>query len=245
VNFQGQFRTTENGVCVNRANPRDPETGRPIPVDDPPLSCFVDLTCTLSLSNIDEAGTPGAANASSVCLVNGQCADDAADGSSFAGDACTNYTYREDCGLDATGDSIACNTQFNVELNGRPSESVFLQNHPYNFNSLPPLEPRLFEYEFEVPAEFADKELVISARIMNRHFPMRFLRNLIGTQVVEPPLVIEAQGDPDDPEDCNNTRQIDIDCFVRPVTVLGNAEPGGFIPEEQFTRTRTFEVVSP
>lgn len=233
VNFQNQFRTTANGVCVDLDDPRD-VNGRPLPLNDPPLSCFLDLTCTLSV-----------AGANSGCLINGQCADDAADGSSFTGDACTNYTYREDCGLDAANDSIACNLQLNLELNGRPSESVFIQNHPYNFNSLPPLEPRLFEYEFEVPAEFADKELVISARIMNRHFPMRFLRNLIGTQVVEPPLIIEAQGDPSNPDDCGVGRQIDIDCFVRPLSILGNAEPGGFVPEEQFTRTRTFPVVSP
>ncbi len=236
VNFQNQFRSSANGVCVDLSNPRDAE-GVPIPADDPPLTCFIDLTCTLSGS--------GAGNANTGCLVNGQCAEDAADGSSFAGDACTNYTYRGDCGDDASGDPIACNTQFNLELNGRPSESVFIQNHPYNFNSLPPFEPRVFEYEFEVPAEFADKELVISARIMNRNFPMRFLRNLIGTQVVDPPLIVEARGDPDNPDDCGNTRQIDIDCFVRPLSILGNAEPGGFVPEQQFTRTRTFPVASP
>jgi hypothetical protein len=235
VNFQNQFRTTANGVCVDLANPRNAD-GAPIPAGgNPPVSCFLDLTCTLT----------GLPNADVGCLINGQCAEDATDGSSFAGDQCTNYTYRDDCGDDADGIPISCNTQFNLELNGRPSESVFIQNHPYNFNSLAPLEPRVFEYEFEVPAEFADKELVISARIMNRQFPMRFLRNLIGTQVVEPPLIVEAQGNPDDPSDCNNTRQIDIDCFVRPLSVLGNAEPGGFVPDEQFTRTRTFSVVSP
>lgn len=232
VNFQNQFRTTANGVCVDLANPRDAE-GTPIPLDENnPIECFLDLTCTL-------AGQP---NANVGCLVNGQCAENAADGSSFAGDPCTNYTYRDDCGDDAAGDPISCNAQFNLELNGRPSESVFLQNHPYNFNSLPPLEPRLFEYEFEVPAEYAGEELVISARIMNRHFPMRFLRNLVGTQTVNPPLIVEAQGDPDNPAECNNTRQIDIDCFVRPVTTLGNAEPGGFVPAQQFTRTKTFPV---
>ena len=30
----------------------------------------------------------------------------------------------------------------------------------------------------------------------------------------------EAQGDPDDPNDCDEARQIDIDCFVDPVTTL-------------------------
>ena len=234
VNFQNQFRTTANGVCVDLDNPRTAQ-GRPIPSTDPPTSCFLDLTCTLN----------GQLNGNVGCLVPGQCAADSADGMHFAGDACTNYTYREDCGLDAVDISISCNTQFNLELNGRPSESVFIQNHPFNFNSLPPLEPRLFEYEFEVPAEFAGKDLVISARIMNRHFPMRFLRNLVGTQTVRPPLIVEAQGDPDDPDQCNNARQIDIDCYVRPVTTLGNAEPGGFVPAQQFTRTRTFPVVSP
>jgi hypothetical protein len=74
---------------------------------------------------------------------------------------------------------------------------------------------------------------------------MRFLRNLVGTQNVDPPLIVEAQGDASDPDQCNNTRQIDIDCFVDPVTTLGNAEPGGFIPEQQFLRTRTFTVASP
>ena len=122
---------------------------------------------------------------------------------------------------------------------------MFIQNHPHNFNSLAPLQPRVFEYEFEMPPEFADKDFVISARIMNRHFPMRFLRNLIGTQVVTPPLIIEAQGNPNNADECDATRQIDIDCFVDPVATLGNAEPGGYVPDEQFTRTRTFSVVSP
>ena len=39
--------------------------------------------------------------------------------------------------------------------------------------------------------------------------------------------------------------QIDIDCFVSPVTTFGNAEPGGYVPAEQFLRTRTFMVESP
>ena len=236
VNFQNQFRQTENGVCVDLSNPRDAE-GHPIPilVGGQPVACFLDLTCTLA----------GLDNATTGCLIIGQCAEDAADLSSLAGDACTNYTYANDCGTNASGDTIACNVEFNLELNGRPSESVFIQNHPYNFNSLPPLQPRVFEYEFEIPPEFAGKDLVIAARIQNRHFPMRFLRNLIGTQVVDPPLIVEAQGDPDNPGECDNARQIDIDCFVEPVTVLGNAEPGGFVPDQQFTRTRTFSVVAP
>jgi hypothetical protein len=239
VNFQGQFRTTANGVCVDLADPREADgSPKALLVNSDPVSCFLDLTCTLS-------GLADSAAQSVGCLVNGQCVDDAADGSSFAGDPCTNYTYRDDCGDDAAGIPISCNTQLNLELNGRPSESVFVQNHPYNFNSLPPLEPRVFEYEFEIPPEFAGKELVISARILNRQFPMRFLRNLIGTQTVNPPLIVEAQGDPNDPNDCNNTRQIDIDCFVKPLSVLGNAEPGGFIPDQQFTRTRTFPIVAP
>jgi hypothetical protein len=234
VNFQNQFRQTENGVCVDLANPRDAQ-GHPIPSTNPPIACFLDLTCTLN----------GLPNATTGCLINGQCAEDAADLSSLAGDPCTNYTYADDCGTNAAGDTIACNVEFNLELNGRPSESVFIQNHPYNFNSLAPLQPRVFEYEFEMPPEFADKDFVIAARIQNRHFPMRFLRNLVGTQNVDPPLIVEAQGDASDPDQCNNTRQIDIDCFVDPVTTLGNAEPGGFIPEQQFLRTRTFTVASP
>ena len=236
VNFQNQFRQTENGVCVNLATPRDGSL-HPIPilVGGQPIACFLDLTCTLN----------GLDNATTGCLVIGQCAEDSATTPSLAGDSCTNFTYADDCGRTAGGDTIACNVEFNLELNGRPSESVFIQNHPHNFNSLAPLQPRVFEYEFEMPPEFADKEFVIAARIMNRHFPMRFLRNLIGTQVVEPPLIVEAQGDPNNPDDCNGTRQIDIDCFVDPVTTLGNAEPGGFVPDEQFTRTRTFDVEVP
>jgi hypothetical protein len=237
VNFQNQFRQTSNGVCVDRNNPRD-ASGHPIPILDAgtgePVSCFLDLTCTLN-----------GLGSNPVCLINGQCAEDAADIPSQAGNPCTNYTYESDCGHNAAGDTIACNVELNLELNGKPSESVFIQNHPFNFNSLPPLQPRVFEYEFEVPPDFADKDLVIAARIQNRHFPMRFLRNLIGTQVVEPPLVVEAQGDPSNPNECNNTRQIDIDCFVDPVTTFGNAEPGGFVPDQQFLRTRTFTVESP
>lgn len=238
VNFQNQFRQTENGVCVNLDNPVD-GSNHPIPSTTPPTACFLDLTCTLN----------GLPNATTGCLIIGQCAEDESPSvpgvSSMAGDSCTNFTYADDCGRNAGGDTIACNVEFNLELNGRPSESVFVQNHPHNFNSLAPLQPRVFEYEFEMPPEFADKDFVIAARIMNRHFPMRFLRNLIGTQVVTPPLIVEAQGDPDDPNDCDETRQIDIDCFVDPVTTLGNAEPGGFVPDEQFTRTRTFRLESP
>ena len=95
------------------------------------------------------------------------------------------------------------------------------------------------------PPELAGEELVVSARIMNRHFPMRFLRNLIGTQVVDPPLLVEAGGDPDDPNDCNDPRTIDIDCFVRPVATLGNAERGGFVPALQRPRTLQLTVETP
>ncbi|MBC8188293.1 MAG: hypothetical protein H8E78_08845 [Proteobacteria bacterium] len=236
VNFQNQFRQTENGVCVDLATPTD-AAGHPIPilVGGQPIACFLDLTCTLNLLP----------NATTGCLIIGQCAEDSAISPSMAGDACTNFTYADDCGRTAGGDTIPCNVEFNLEMKGRPSGSGFIPNHPLNFNSLAPLQPRVFEYEFEMPPEFADKDFVISARIQNRHFPMRFLRNLIGTQVVEPPLIVEAQGDPSDPDDCNGARQIDIDCFVDPVTTLGNAEPGGFVPDEQFLRTRTFSVVSP
>ncbi|MFP6656348.1 MAG: hypothetical protein VCB25_12035, partial [Myxococcota bacterium] len=184
VNFQNQFRQTENGVCVDLGSPRDAE-GHPDPiiVDGQPIACLLDLTCTLN----------GLDNATTGCLVIGQCAEDSViPPGSRAGDACTNFTYADDCGSTATGDTIACNVELNLELNGRPSESVFIQNHPHNFNSLAPLQPRIFEYEFEMPVEFADRDFVIAARIMNRHFPMRFLRNLIGTQVVDPPLLIEA-----------------------------------------------------
>ncbi len=73
---------------------------------------------------------------------------------------------------------------------------------------------------------------------------MRFLRNLIGTQVVQPPFIREAQGDPSDPKQCNNPRSIDIDCFVAPVSTLGNAEPGGYVPPVQQTRTTTVDVIS-
>jgi hypothetical protein len=241
VNFQNQFRTTENGFCVDLNNPVDLTTGLPVPIINEttgkPTPCFLDLSCTLN--------EPDGPNATTGCLILGQCAEDSADLSSRAGEFCTNFTYADDCGLTAGGDTIACNVEFSLEINGRPSESVAIQNHPHNFNSLAPLQPRVFEYEFEMPPEFADKEFVIAARIMNRHFPMRFLRNLIGTQVVTPPLIVEAQGDPNNPNDCNETRQIDIDCFVEPVTTLGNAEPGGFVPDEQFTRTRTFMLESP
>jgi len=235
VNFQNQFRATANGVCVDPANARDDEN-LPIPVTAPgvndgnPVGCLLNLSCTLQ-------GLGG-----SVCLVNGQCADDSNDGTGREhGDACTNVTYREDCGT-RDGNSIACNVERNVELNGRPSESVFLQNHPFNFNSLPPLEPRLFFYDFEIPEAFADTELIVSARIMNRHFPMRFLRNLIGTQVIRPPFIVENQGDPSDPGQCTDPRTIDIDCFVRPIVILGNAEPGGYFPPQQAVRTATIEV---
>ncbi len=226
VNFQNQFRTTANGVCVDAAGPRDAE-GRPIPMNGPlggPVSCFLDLTCTLN----------GLGGANNVCLVNGQCSDD----SDNPGEACTNVTYASDC------PNGTCNVEFNLELNGRPSESVFIQNHPFNFNSMAPFQPRVFDYDFEVPAELAGKTLVVSARLMNRHFPMRFLRNLVGTQVIQPPLVFEGQGDASNPNQCNSPRSIDIDCFVAPVTTLGNAEPGGFVPAVQTVRMQEIVVGS-
>ena len=207
------------------------------PGGEPSVGCLLNASCTL-------AGLPGM-----VCLINGQCADTAvtpgANGPSNAGDPCTNVTYRADCGLDAVDDTIACNVERSLELNGRPSESVFIQNHPFNFNSLAPFQPRTFEYAFEIPVEFAGDTLIVAARIMNRHFPMRFLRNLIGTQVVEPPFIVEARGDSSDPAQCNAQRTIDIDCFVRPLAILGNAEPGGFVPSPQVTRTRTVTVNAP
>jgi hypothetical protein len=231
VNFQNQFRSTTNGICVDPENPRDPADNRPIAFGGgAPVGCLLNPSCALQ-------GLPGA-----VCLVNGQCAEDSDDGSGKAhGDTCTNVTYREDCGTLGVN-SIACNVERNVELNGRPSESVFLQNHPLNFNSLPPLEPRTFEYDFEIPVEFAGEELIVSARVMNRHFPMRFLRNLIGTQVIRPPFIVESQGDSSNSNECNSPRTIDIDCFVKPVVILGNAEPGGFFPQEQKVRTVTVTV---
>jgi hypothetical protein len=231
VNFQNQFRSTTNGICVDPENPRDPADNRPIAFGGgAPVGCLLNPSCALQ-------GLPGA-----VCLVNGQCAEDSDDGSGKAhGDTCTNVTYRQDCGT-VGGNSIACNVERNVELNGRPSESVFLQNHPFNFNSLPPLEPRTFEYDFEIPLAFEGQELIVSARVMNRHFPMRFLRNLIGTQVIRPPFIVESQGDSSDPNDCQSPRTIDIDCFVKPVVILGNAEPGGFFPQEQKVRTVTVTV---
>jgi hypothetical protein len=232
VNFQNQFRDTTNGVCVAADDPREADDNRPKPLlsGGEPVGCLLNLSCALE-------GLSGA-----ICLVNGQCAEDSDDGSGkLHGDTCTNVTYREDCGT-VGGNSIACNVERNVELNGRPSESVFLQNHPFNFNSLPPLEPRTFEYDFEIPLEFEGEELIVSARVMNRNFPMRFLRNLIGTQVIRPPFIVESQGDRSDPNDCQSPRTIDIDCFVKPVVILGNAEPGGFFPQEQEVRTVTVEV---
>jgi hypothetical protein len=230
VNFQNAFRSVSNGVCVSAADPRE-TTGEPKPMllNGDPVGCLLNLSCTLE-------GLGGA-----ICLVNGQCAEDAGDGSGkLAGDLCTNVTYREDCGFTSGGNSIACNVERNLELNGRPSESVFIQNHPANFNSLPPLEPRVFEYEFGITDDFeAGDTLVVSVRIMNRHFPMRFLRNLIGTQVIRPPLIIENQGDSSDPSQCNDPRTIDIDCFVKPVVLLGNAERGGYVPAVQLIRTAT------
>ena len=196
VNFQNQFRSTTNGVCVDPGNPRG-ANGAPIPLLDAggtPVPCFLNLTCVLSGLRTGEGRNP-------VCLINGQCAD-----GERAGEPCTNYTYLEDCGEDA-----ACNVEANLELNGRPSESVFIQNHPFNFNSLPPFQPRLFKYDFEIPERFAGRELVVAARILTRHFPMRFLRNLIGTQVVRPPFIVEEQGNPTNPGECRARRQIDID----------------------------------
>ncbi|MFQ5666490.1 MAG: hypothetical protein ACE5I7_08665 [Candidatus Binatia bacterium] len=217
VNFQNQFRSTTNGVCVDPANPRIPD-GVPIPVLDrggQPVPCLLNISCLL-------AAVRTASGSGAVCLVNGQCEN--------TGAPCTNYTFQEDCG------GAACNVEANLELNGRASESVFIQNHPFNFNSLPPFQPRTFKYDFRIPERFRGRELVVAARIMNRHFPMRFLRNLIGTQVVRPPLVVEAGGNPAVPGQCTDQRRIDIDCFVRPLAILGNAERGGFVPPVQRTR---------
>jgi hypothetical protein len=224
VNFQNAFRATTNGVCVDPDNPRDANRV-PIPLlqNGQPVPCLLNLACTLRAVRSTDGARPG------VCLVNGQCEN-------AAQSPCTNYTVGEDCG------GAACNTEANLELNGRASESVFIQNHPYNFNSLPPFQPHTFEYEFEVPDQFNGRNLVVAARIMSRHFPMRFLRNLVGSQVVRPPLVVEAQGDPANPDECRDQRRIDIDCYVRPLAILGNAEPGGFFPAEQRTRRVTVNV---
>jgi hypothetical protein len=243
VNFQNQFRGTANGVCVDSNTPRDVATNEPIPLanpltGDPVTECLLNLSCAL-------AGVSGVGP--TVCLVNGTCAADSP-GGSMAGSACTNITYRADCGLTSGGDTISCNVERDLELNGRPSESVFLQNHPFNFNSLAPLEPRVFKYDFHISdtivtasdgtlTGFAGENLVVSARVLNRNFPMRFLRNLIGTQVIRPPLIIEAGGDADNPDECNDPRTIDIDCFVKPVAILGNAEPGGYVQPGAGVRT--------
>jgi hypothetical protein len=227
VNFQNAFRSTTNGVCVDPMNPRDETTNVPIPVLDGngnPRSCLLNLACQLS-------GLKAAGNRTPVCLVNGQC-----ESGPNVGKPCTNYTFQADCG------GAACNVEANLELNGRASESVFIQNHPFNFNSLPPFQPRTFKYDFEIPERFAGRRLVAAARIMNRHFPMRFLRNLIGSQIVQPPLVTEARGNPAIPGQCTDQRRIDIDCYVRPLAILGNAEVGGFVPSTQQTRTTTINV---
>ena len=94
---------------------------------------------------------------------------------------------------------------------------MFIQNHPFNFNSMPPFQPFEFLYDFEVPAGIVGEDLIVSVRLFNRHFPMRFLRNLIGTQTIRPPLIVESQGDATDPSQCNDPRTIDIDCFEKPV----------------------------
>jgi hypothetical protein len=242
TNFQNQFRTTANGVCVaanvcvGGANDTNACTSgadcpggtcNPVPIRDADLHpnpaafpggqeipCFLNLQCAL------QGAGPG-----SMCLVSGQCSE----GSTRTGSFCTNLTYEQDCPPLAAGDEPSCNVEFNLELNGRPSESVFIQNHPYNFNSMPPFQPFEFLYDFEVPPELGGEELIVSVRLFNRHFPMRFLRNLIGTQTVRPPFLIEAQGNAADPSQCNDPRTIDIDCFVAPVITLGQAEAGGFI----------------
>ena len=221
VNFQNQFRQTSNGACVDPADPFD-ANGDVMPIPGAP-SCFLNANCILSAASTTSGQNP-------VCVVQGQCDDN-------SGNLCTNITYQDDC-----GPGIACNVEFNLELNGRPSESVFIQNHPFNFNSMAPFQPRTFFYEIEIPAELAGEELLVSARLFNRHFPMRFLRNLIGTQVVRPPLLVEAQGDRNDPTQCNELRSIDIDCFVAPVVTLGNAEAGGFVPAVQTVRTTDVTV---
>ncbi|MDP6977215.1 MAG: hypothetical protein QF570_01280 [Myxococcota bacterium] len=98
--------------------PRDAERN-PIPETDPainggdPVGCLLNLSCTLQGITTDD-GDP------TVCLVNGQCADDDAHASSSHGDPCTNVTYRDDCGVTAGGDTIACNVERNLELNGAP-----------------------------------------------------------------------------------------------------------------------------
>ncbi|HIF98281.1 MAG TPA: hypothetical protein EYQ54_14880 [Myxococcales bacterium] len=232
TNFQNQFRNTENGVCVDPNNPIDPQ-GRPIPLIRPgtnePAGCFLNLQCNLQ-------GLGG-----NVCLVNGECSDD----SPMPGKACTNVTYRDDCGIAAHPNAQpgTCNVEFNLELNGRPSESVFIQNHPFNFNSMAPLQPYTFFYDFEVPAALVGKELIVSVRLFNRHFPMRFLRNLIGTQTVRPPFIVEAGGDASNPSECNSPRQIDIDCFVKPVVTLGQAEVGGRVTTDPDNPMPTMKAI--
>ena len=219
VNFQNAFRNTTNGVCVDPDNPRD---GALAPIPLPPgVPCGTNLACTLR-------GVRAPSGKGAVCVINGQCED--------GGAPCTNYTAAQDC------NGGACNVERNTQLNGRASESVFIQNHPFNFNSLPPFQPRDFTYEFEVPERFRGRDLVVAARIMNRHFPMRFLRNLIGTQVIKPPFIVEAQGKPGAPGQCLEPRQIDIDCYVDPLAILGNAEAGGFVPSTQRTRTKRVTV---
>jgi hypothetical protein len=223
VNFQNQFRQSENGACVD---PEDPfELNGDLKVLPGTTGCFLNANCLLQ-------GAPRPSGRRPICVVGGQC-DDA--NHAF----CTNITYQDDCAPD-----VSCNIEFNLELNGRPSESVFIQNHPFNFNSMAPFQPRTFFYAVEVPPELAGKELLISARLFNRNFPMRFLRNLIGTQVVRPPLIIENRGDASNPNQCNDPRTIDIDCFVAPVVTLGNAEPGGWVPPVQSVRTHGVDVIS-
>ncbi len=155
------------------------------------------------------------------------------------GEPCTNVTQAADC------PGGTCNVEFNLELNGRPSESVFIQNHPFNFNSLAPFQPETFIYDIELPAELAGKELNIAVRLFNRHFPMRFLRNLIGTQTIRPPFIVENQGNAADPSQCNDPRTIDIDCFERPVVTLGQAEPGGFVDTATLRWRTNVSVVAP
>lgn len=236
VNLQNQFRATANGVCVDPADPRDP-TLVPKPVLDAggsPRSCLINLDCQLAALKTTSGGT-------AVCLVNGQC-----ESGPNAGKPCTNYTYHQDCGAE-----VACNVESNLGINGRPTESAFFMSHPFNHNSLPPFVPRTFTYHFQVPPQLSGHTLIAAARIMQRQLPMRFLRNLIGTQVVRPPLIFEGREDPTQPGQCRDPRRIDIDCYLEPFVVLGNAERGGSYPGEggdpsnagrQVTQTTTISV---
>ncbi len=47
TNFQNQFRNSANGVCVDPADPRQTNGDPKLPDPNNPVSCFLNLTCTL------------------------------------------------------------------------------------------------------------------------------------------------------------------------------------------------------